>query len=131
RQDGPGGTGAPTRRAGGWPRGGGPLRRQQQGRLAGGVAAGLSARTGIGVNAVRTVFVLSSLIGGFGAAVYVLAWLFVPAAGEANTIASRAQADRRGIALAAGAASVLALVLLVASLLNVGWLGSLSWPPVI
>jgi signal transduction histidine kinase len=118
---------------GGWAmqRPGGPLRRPQQGRLVGGVAAAISARTGVGPNIIRTAFVCSSLIGGFGAAVYVMAWLFIPAFGEETNIASRALADRRGIALAAGAASLLALVLLIASLLHVGWLGSLSWPPVI
>ena len=119
------------RRAGLWPRDGGPLRRQPDGRLAGGVAAGISARTGMGVNAVRTAFVITSLFSGFGAAVYVLAWLFVPAEGEGSNIASRAQADRRGIGLAVAAASLLAVVLLLASLLHVGWIGSLSWPPVI
>ncbi len=123
--------GPPPRRAGPWPRAAGPLRRQRQGRLAGGVAAGIAARTRFGVYTVRTAFVLTSLAGGFGAAVYVLAWLFVPADGEDSNIASRAVGDRRGIALAAGAASALAVVLLVASLLHVGWLGSLSWPPVI
>lgn len=110
---------------------GGSLRRPQQGRLIGGVAAAIGARTGVGTNIIRTAFICSSLVGGFGAAVYVLAWLFLPAAGEDTNIASRALADRRGIALAAGAASLLALVLLIASLLHVGWLGSLSWPPVI
>ncbi len=118
---------------GGWAmqRPGGALRRPQQGRLIGGVAAAIGARTGVGTNIIRTVFVFSSLLGGFGAAVYVLAWLFLPATGEDTNIASRALADKRGIALAAGAASLLALVLLIASLLHVGWLGSLSWPPVI
>jgi signal transduction histidine kinase len=118
-------------RPGAWPRDTGPLRRQEQGRFVGGVAAGISARTGIGANIIRAVFVITSLPGGFGAAVYVLAWLFVPAVGEDGTIASRALSDRRGIALAAGAASLLAVILLVASLLKVGWLSSLSWPPVI
>ncbi len=110
---------------------GGSLRRPQQGRLVGGVAAAISARTGVGTNIIRTAFICSSLVGGFGAAVYVLAWLFLPAVGEDSNIASRALADRRGIALAAGAASLLAVVLLIASVLHVGWLGSLSWPPVI
>ncbi len=114
----------------GWQRGG-QLRRQQDGRLAGGVAAGISARTGIGVTLIRAVFVVSSVAGGFGIAIYVLAWLFIPAAGEDGNIASRALADKRGIALAAGAASLLAVLLLIASLLNIGWLGSLSWPPVV
>src|SRR5260221_8504548 len=116
---------------GAWPRDGGPLRRQVQGRFVGGVAAGISARTGISANIIRTVFVISSFMGGFGAVVYVLAWLFVPAVGDDGSIASRAQSDRRGIALAAGTASLLAVILFIASLLHVGWLGSLSWPPVI
>ncbi len=113
-----------------WHRGG-PLRRQRDGRLAGGVAAGLSARTGIGVYLIRAVFVIASIAGGFGIAAYILAWLFIPAVGEDGNIAGRALADKRGIALAAGAASLLAVLLLIASLLNIGWLGSLSWPPVV
>jgi signal transduction histidine kinase len=109
----------------------GPLRRQREGRLAGGVAAGISARTGVNANIIRIAFVLTSLPGGFGAAVYVLAWLLVPAAGEDSNIASRALADRRGIALTAAVASALGLLLIIASLLHVAWVGSLSWPPVI
>jgi signal transduction histidine kinase/phage shock protein PspC (stress-responsive transcriptional regulator) len=124
---GPAGSSGPVRPA--WHRG--PLRRQQEGRLAGGVAAGLSARTGMGVNLIRAVFVITSIFGGFGIAIYVLAWLFIPAAGEKGNIASRAMSDGRGIAMAAGAASLLAVLLLLASLLNIGWLGSLSWPPVV
>jgi signal transduction histidine kinase len=113
-----------------WQRGG-PLRRQLEGRLVGGVAAGISARTGIGVNLIRTAFVISSILSGFGVAVYVLAWLFFPAVGENGSIASRAMSDRRGIALAAAAASLLAVILFIGSLLKVAWLGSLSWPPVL
>lgn len=118
----------PSRQA--WHRGG-PLRRQQEGRLVGGVAAGLSAKTGIGTNLFRTIFVLSSLAGGFGIAAYVVGWFFIPAAGETGSIASRSSGDKRGIALAAASASVLALLLLIASVLNIGWLGTLSWPPVL
>src|SRR5579859_2851426 len=114
-----------------WARGAGPLRRQQQGRLAGGVAVGISARTGVSANVIRIIFVISTLAGGFGAAVYVLAWLLVPAVGEESSIASRALSDNSGIALTAAVASALALLLLMASLLKVAWLGSLSWPPVI
>jgi len=85
----------------------------------------------MGVSAIRAAFVITSLISGFGAAVYVLAWLFLPAEGESSTIASRAQGDKRGIGLAAAAASLLALVLLIGALLHIGWIGSLSWPPVV
>jgi signal transduction histidine kinase len=108
------------------PRSSGPLRRQQEDRLAGGVAAGLAVRTGFDLTVVRTAFILASLVSGFGAAAYVLAWLLVPAAGEKTNIASKALTDRRGIALAAGLGSVLLMVLLIGSALGAGWLGSLA-----
>jgi signal transduction histidine kinase len=107
------------------------LRRGREDRLAGGVAAGLAARTGLDVTVVRTVFVLASLLGGFGAAAYVLAWLLVPTDGQDSNIARAALTDRRGIALAAGLGSLLVVVLLIASALGAAWLGNLAWPLVI
>jgi signal transduction histidine kinase len=104
------------------------LRRQQEDRLAGGVAAGLAARTGLDVTVVRTVFVLATLLGGFGVAAYVVAWLLIPAAGTDANIASKARADRLGIAFAAGLGSLLIVVLLTASVFGVGRLSSLIWP---
>jgi phage shock protein PspC (stress-responsive transcriptional regulator) len=76
---------------------GGPLRRARAGRLVGGVAAGLAARTGFDVNVVRLVFVLAVVMsgGGFGAAAYVVAWLLIPADGAEASIASQARNDRR------------------------------------
>jgi signal transduction histidine kinase len=94
--------------------------------MVGGVAAGVSAWTGLDVTIVRLGFVLGSLVGGFGAAAYVLAWLTLPTAGDAAAIASRAVSDRRGIALAAGLGSVLLLVLFTASAFGAGWLGSFA-----
>jgi signal transduction histidine kinase len=113
------------------PRSSGPLRRGRDDRLAGGVAAGVAARTGFDVTVVRTVFVLAALASGFGAAVYVIGWLFVPAAGAERSIASTAITDRRGIALAAGLGSLLVVVLMIASAIGADWLGSLAWPLVI
>jgi signal transduction histidine kinase/phage shock protein PspC (stress-responsive transcriptional regulator) len=104
------------------------LRRQQEDRLAGGVAAGLAARTGLDVTVVRTAFVLATLLGGFGVAAYVVAWLLIPAAGADANIASKARADRLGIAFAAGLGSLLIVVLLTASVFGVGRLSSLFWP---
>src|SRR6266540_483456 len=65
---------------------------------------------------------------GSGAAAYVVAWLMVPAVGENSNIASKAMTDRRGIALVAGLGSLLVVVLLIASVLGAGWLGTLAWP---
>jgi len=91
------------------------------------VAAGLAARTGFDVTAVRTVIVLAALAGGFGLAAYVVAWLLIPATGESGNIGSRALTDRRGIALAAALASLLVVVLLIASALGAVWLSTLAW----
>ena len=114
------------------PRSSGPLRRAREDRLAGGVAAGLAARTGLDVTVVRILFVLATLLtGGSAAAAYVLAWLLVPALGQDGTIASAALTDMRGIALAAALGSILVIALLIASAFGAGWFGSLAWPMVI
>jgi signal transduction histidine kinase len=108
--------------------GSGPLRRAREGQIAGGVAAGLAARTGLDVRLLRIAFGVAAMASGFGAAAYVLAWLLLPAEGSDHTIASRALTDRRGIALAVGLASLLVVVLLIASAVGASWLGSLAWP---
>ena len=78
-------------------RGNGPLRRDPDDRLVGGVAAGVAAWKGLNVTAVRIVFVLTALVsGGFGGAVYVAAWLLIPAAGQETSIASQARNDCAG-----------------------------------
>src|SRR6202041_182875 len=84
----------------------GQLRRDPADRLAGGVASGLAAWKGYNVTTVRIVFVLITLVtGGTGIAVYVGAWLFLPAAGEHESIATRSRTDGPGIALALGLAT--------------------------
>ena len=107
------------------------MRRGREDRLVAGVAAGLSARTGLDVTVVRVAFIVAGLASGFGVAVYVVAWLLVPSAGESSNIAVRALTDRRGIAVAAGLGSLLVVLLLIASVLGAGWLGDLAWSLVI
>ena len=110
---------------------GGPLRREPGDRLAGGVAAGVAAWKGFGVNSVRIVFVLLTVVtGGFGVPFYVAGWLLIPAAGEDSSIASRARSDPRGIALAAGLATLLAFLLFVVGVFNTGWPSGWAWPQV-
>jgi signal transduction histidine kinase len=118
-----------------WVRGPGsqlPLRREREGRLAGGVVAGISAKTGVDVTALRVGLVVVTLLtSGLGASVYVVAWLLLPVTGETSNIASRALTDKRGIGLAAGLASVLGVLLLAASALSAVWLTAVSWPIII
>ena len=108
---------------------GGPLRRDTADRLAGGVASGVAAWRGVNVTTVRIVFVLIALVsGGFCVPFYVVGWLLIPAAGEDTNIGSRARSDSAGIALAAGLATLLALVLLVGGVFNDGWFAGWAWP---
>ena len=108
---------------------GGPLRRDTADRLAGGVASGVAAWRGLNVTTVRIVFVLIALVsGGFFVPFYVVGWLLIPAAGEDTNIGSRARSDSAGIALAAGLATLLALVLLVGGVFNDGWFAGWAWP---
>jgi len=79
----------------------GPLRRPVEGRLIGGVAAGIADRTGFDVSLVRAVLIVLALItSGFCAAAYVVAWLLIPAQGTDTNIGTRALSDKRGIWLA-------------------------------
>jgi len=114
------------------PRRAGPLRRAREEGLAGGVAAGLALRTGFDVTVVRLVLVVGVLAtSGFLVACYVVAWLVVPAYDAEGSIGSKALTDRRGIALSAGLLSLLAVLLLIASVLGAGWFANLAWPQVI
>ncbi|HTZ90998.1 MAG TPA: PspC domain-containing protein [Streptosporangiaceae bacterium] len=114
------------------PAGTGPLRRAPDGQLFGGVAAGLAERTGFSVGLIRVVIVVAALsTTGYLAIPYVLAWLFIPAEGAERNIATKALADKRGIGLAAGLTSVLAVALVIASALNAPWATSLAVPIII
>jgi signal transduction histidine kinase len=111
---------------------GGPLRRDPAERLAGGVAAGVAVWRGFNVTTVRIVFVLAALIpSGFCVPLYVAGWLLIPAAGEDTSIGSRARTDSRGIALAAGLATLYAFLLFVAGVFNDGWIDGYAWPQVV
>jgi signal transduction histidine kinase len=107
----------------------GPLRRKTEGGMAGGIASALAARTGIDVTVVRIVIVVLTLLGyAICAVVYVAAWLLIPADGADASIGSKALSDKRGIGLAAGLASLLAIALIFASFLDIGWLTAPAYP---
>src|SRR5580704_10092364 len=111
---------------------GGPLRRDPADRLGGGVASGVAAWRGFNVTTVRIVFVLLAVVtSGIAVAVYVLAWLGIPAAGADRSIGAKARSDAGGIRLAAALASLLILLLLVIGALNDSWLINWAWPQVL
>ena len=106
----------------------GPIRRRADERFLGGIAGGLSARTGLDPTIVRVGLVLFGLASGVGVAAYVVVWLVVPVEGETTSIGSRALSDARGLALAVALAPALVITLLLASALQAGFLSSLAWP---
>jgi signal transduction histidine kinase/phage shock protein PspC (stress-responsive transcriptional regulator) len=110
----------------------GPLRREIDGCLLGGVAAGIAKRTGFDVGLVRVLIIVAAFAtSGFGVPVYVVAWLLIPAAGADSSIGARALADKRGLGLAAGLTSILILGLVIASALNAPWVTSLAVPIIV
>jgi phage shock protein PspC (stress-responsive transcriptional regulator) len=63
------------------------LRRPIEGRMLGGVAAGIARYLGTDVNLVRLGIVLLAFVGGAALPLYVLGWLLIPEEGSDQSIA--------------------------------------------
>jgi signal transduction histidine kinase len=112
-------------------RDGGPLRRDPEDRLVGGVAAGFAAWRGFSPTSVRIVFVIIALISqGWMIPFYLGCWLLIPARGAEASIGSRARHDSRGIALAVAVASLMCVLLGLASVLNSWLINTYGWQQV-
>jgi phage shock protein PspC (stress-responsive transcriptional regulator) len=61
------------------------LVRPTDGRVLGGVAAGIAEHTGSSVGLVRLGFLVAALFGGFGIVLYLAAWALLPAAGAGSS----------------------------------------------
>ncbi len=141
QQDQPGWPGQPAREDGpgwhGWIRrhargDGTPLRRDQEDRIGGGVAAGVGERLGFSPTAVRIAFVVAALVtSGWAVPFYFIGWLVIPAKGTTASIAAKARHDSRGVTLAVAVASLLAVFLLLAGVLNDGSIEVYGWPQVV
>jgi len=111
---------------------GGPLRRDPEDRLVGGVAAGLGAWRGFNVTTVRVVLVVAFLFSqGWVVPVYLVGWLLIPLRGSDESIWSRARHDSRGVGLAAALGSLLVLFMLLVTALNAQLLETYGWPQVV
>jgi signal transduction histidine kinase len=115
---------------------GGPLRRDPDDRLAGGIAAGVAAWRGFSPTTVRIAFVVAALFSqGWGVPFYFIGWLLIPprsddTGAEQASIGVRARHDSRGVALAIALASLLAVFLLLAGVLRDGAIEIYGWPQV-
>jgi signal transduction histidine kinase len=108
---------------------GGPLRRAVDGRVFAGVAAGIARRTGFDAGLIRAILVIGTLLSsGLFAALYVVAWLVIPAEGSDTAIGTRALTDKLGIGLALALTSLLSVGLVIASALHAAWITGLAVP---
>lgn len=107
------------------------LRRRSDGRMLGGVATGIAARFGFDVTLVRLGFVLATVLSGFGAAVYVVAWLVLPCDDDtdwADTIVARSLTDGRGMGIVVALIPVAVLLLVGIAQLQQHWVSSIGTP---
>ncbi len=56
------------------------LYRDEERKVIGGVCAGIAHYSGIDISLIRIIFIASVLIGGFGAILYLVLWIFIPPA---------------------------------------------------
>jgi signal transduction histidine kinase len=111
---------------------GNPLRRDPEDRIGGGIAAGIGTWRGFSPTTVRIACVVAALVTtGWGVPLYFIGWLVIPSRGSTTSIAAKARHDSQGVALAIGLASLLAVFLLLAGVLNDGSIEIYCWPQVI
>jgi signal transduction histidine kinase len=106
------------------------LRRDRSGGWLAGVCAGIARRYGIDPVLVRLAFVIATAAGGFGVAVYVLAWLVIPA-GEAPTKRRRLPRGRGAVEVALGTGLLLLSALLALRGLGIWFSDAVVWPLVL
>ena len=71
------------------------LRRSAGDRMLGGVAGGIARYLGVDATVVRVVIAALTLLNGVGAALYLAAWLLIPADGDDQSIAAAWITGRR------------------------------------
>ncbi len=107
------------------------LRRDRSRGWIAGVAAGLARRYGIDVTLVRLGFVVATAAGGAGIALYLLAWLVVPA-GDAPSAGARGPSGARAsVEVALGSGLLLLSALLTFRALGIWFSDAIVWPVVL
>jgi signal transduction histidine kinase len=106
------------------------LRRDTDHRVIGGVCAGLARQLGVDPLIVRVAFVAAATAGGLGVALYVLAWVFIPA-GDAPARAMRLRTGRGTVEIAIGVGLLALSVLLTFRALGLLFSDVVVWPLVL
>src|SRR5215218_2831964 len=96
-----------------------------------GVCAGLAREVGIDPLIVRVGFIAGALAGGFGVAIYVLAWALLPAGSARGTTRRSLPAGRAAIEVGLGVGLLLLSVLLTFRELGIWFSDAIVWPLVL
>jgi signal transduction histidine kinase len=107
----------------------GLLRRDRSDGWLAGVCAGIARRYGIDAGLVRLVFVVATAAGGFGIALYALAWLVIPAGDSPRR--RRLPTGRGAVEVALGTGLLLLSVLLALRGLGIWFSDAIVWPLVL
>jgi signal transduction histidine kinase len=107
----------------------GGLRRDRSNRWIGGVCAGIARRYAVDPTLVRLAFVVTTAIGGFGLAAYLLAWLVLPADGAQRS--RRLPTGRGAVEVALGTGLLLLSALLTFRALGLWLSDAVIWPLVL
>jgi signal transduction histidine kinase len=105
------------------------MRRDRSGGWLAGVCAGIARRYGIDAALVRVAFVVATAAGGFGIALYALAWLVVPAGDAPGR--RRLPTGRGAVEVALGTGLLLLSALLAFRELGLWFSDALVWPLVL
>src|SRR5215470_14193596 len=106
------------------------LRRDVEHRMLGGVCAGLARHIGIDPIIVRVAFVAAATAGGVGVAIYLLAWVFLPA-GDAPQAPVWLRTSRGTIEIAVGIAFLALSILLTFRAFGILFPDVIVWPLVL
>ena len=103
------------------------LRRDVEHRMLGGVCSGIARHIGVDPIIVRVAFVAAATAGGVGVAVYLLAWVFIPA-GDAPAGPAWLRTSRGTIEIAVGIAFLALSVLLTFRAFGLLFSDAIVWP---
>ena len=105
-----------------------PLRRGVENAILGGVCGGMAIRLGVNERTVRIIFSLLALVSGAGLLLYMLLWLTLPRASEAQSIAHRLLGRRRELHRVLFGLILVVAFIIVLDRLGIPSLGIYTWP---
>jgi len=106
-----------------------PLHRRQEGRIVGGVCAGMAEALGVDPLIVRLAFIATATAGGVGVALYLLSWALLPVDDQdGTTTPSRQRTGRGAVEVGVGVGLLVLAALLAVRQLGLPFPDVVVWP---